>query len=117
MEMNFGRYQPALERQAQSWFWMNDLMRPWIISLDKLVEVKKSNILVNLHGFNELYTSRYYRGKLNEVCPDLIEKIIKPELKLFIQKIGYRAHSFTVNFRIGGESFEKTFTIINPDWE
>jgi|GEM_PF-2940116 len=61
MEMDFRVYQIALERQLQSWFWLNDLMRPWIINLERLGEVQGADIIINFRGFNELYTGRYFK--------------------------------------------------------
>jgi len=117
METDFSRYKPALERQVQSWFWLNDRMRPWIDSLDKLVQVNGSDININLHGLKGLYTDRFFREQLDEVCPKMIETLIKPGLRLFVQSIGYRSQSFSVNIRIGAEKYNKVFTVKNPDWE
>jgi len=117
MDTNISTFRPALERQIQSWFWLNNYMRPWILSLDKLVEVDGSTIVINLVGFNELYTERYYKGKIQEVAPKLIDGILKPNLANFIKIIGYRGHSFRIVIRGRGELFEKILGVKNPDWE
>ncbi|WP_443938815.1 hypothetical protein [Pedobacter sp. MW01-1-1] len=117
MEIDFRKYKPALERQIQSWFWLNDYMRPWIVSLEKLIEVEGTIIHLNLVGFNELYTDKYFKNKLEELAPRLIEQILKPNLGKFIAVIGYSAHSFKIVIRGRGMFYEKSFTIINPEWE
>ncbi|NII81763.1 MULTISPECIES: hypothetical protein [unclassified Pedobacter] len=117
MELNFGRYKPALERQIQSWFWLNDYMRPWILSLDKLVEVQGADIVIDLVGFNELYTDRYFKGKVKDMAPKLIEQILIPNLGIFLKKIGYRGYSFGIVVRGRGELYKNTFNVKNPDWE
>lgn len=117
MEMDFTRYKPALERQLQSWFWLNNYMRPWILSLEKLVEVQGSDIVINLVGFSELYTDRYYKGQMDDVCKKLTENMLKPKLGLFLKEIGYRSYNFGIVIRGRGEIYKQLLSVKNPDWE
>ncbi|WP_131535488.1 hypothetical protein [Pedobacter nototheniae] len=120
METNFRNYKPALERQIQSWFWLNDKMRPFIISLDRLIEVDGSDggdIFINLHALNDLYTDRFFRKQLTEVAPKLIDQILKPGLAEFLKVVGWESFLFSIKVKIGGELYEKLLRVKNPDFE
>jgi len=117
METNFAIYKPALERQIQSWFWLNNFMRPWILSLEKLVEVQGTAIVIDLVGFNELYTDRYFKGQIDQVAPRMIDQILKANLGNFLKCTGYQGYVFQIIVRGRGMSYKKTLNVKNPDWE
>lgn len=117
MEMNFAIFKPALERQIQSWFWMNNFMRPWILSLEKLVEVHGNDIVIDLVGFNERYTDRYFKGQIDQVAPRMIDQVLKDNLAHFLKHTGYQGYVFQIIIRGRGMSYTKTLNVKNPDWE
>jgi len=92
-------------------------MRPWILSLDKLVEVQGSDIVINLTAFNELYTDRYFNGQVGEVCKKLVDNLLKPRLGLFLREIGYKSHHFEIVIRGRGAMYKQVVNVKNPDWE
>lgn len=113
MQLDFNIYKPALERWLQAHLYLNEKLRPWIISLERLINVNASEIHVNLKGLNSLYTDRYFSGRVESMCLVMFETLFKPALISFLKKTNYDAQGFKITFQLGAEEFKKSFVIFS----